>query len=347
MNGNKPIKSMKDVAELKFSTTARLFSADNEEIIQGYTTDIYFIKTLEILNRLGLEDTQVAAEIFASRPGIMCGSAEVKNLLQGTPVEMYALPEGEYFEAHEVVMRIFGQYSKFGIYETAILGMLASSSGWATAARECADAAGGSGLICFGSRHVHPAVSPVMERAALVGGVTGASNIMGAKYFDMEPSGTVPHAVFLIVGDTVEVAEAYYEKMPPGSPVIVLVDTFKDEAEEALRVAQALGTNLTGIRLDTPRERGGVTPHLVKEVRLRLNQAGYEHVRIFVSGGLNPDRIKLLKEAGADAFGVGGYISGAKAINMTMDLKEINGRPIAKRGRIPGLSDTTRLVKMI
>lgn len=342
----KPIKSMKEVNDLKFSDE-RLFSADNEEIKCGYTTDIYFVKTLEILQKLGLEDTKVVAEIFASRAGVMCGTKEVTNLLQGLPIEMLALPEGELFGPKEVVMRITGSYGEFGVYETAILGILASSCGWATAAKECSEAAGESGMICFGSRHLHPAVSPVMERAALIGGATGASNIMGAKFGGMEPKGTVPHAVFLVVGDTLKVAEAYYQYMPPGSPVIVLVDTFKDEAEEALRVADALKSNLDGVRLDTPSERGGVTPALVREVRARLDQAGHKHVKIFISGGLTPERIKLLKEAGADSFGVGSYISGASAIDMTMDLKEINGKPIAKRGRIPGITKTDRLLRMI
>lgn len=343
----KPISSMQEVEELQLSPDGRLFSADNEEIKRGLTTDIYFIKTVEILKALDLEDTKVVAEVFASRPGVMCGTDEVKNLLAGLPVEVWALPEGETFGRKEVIMRITGRYSEFGVYETAILGILASSSGWATAARECAEAVGDKGMLCFGSRHVHPSVSPVMERAALVGGATGASNILAAKLCGQQPQGTVPHAVFLMVGDTVEVAKAYYQHMPPGSPCIVLVDTFKDEAEEALRVAEALGDKLDGIRLDTPSERGGVTPHLVREVRARLEQAGHGHVKLFISGGLNIERIKLLKEAGADSFGVGSYISGAQAIDMTMDLKEINGKPIAKRGRIPGITPSTRLHKII
>ena len=78
-------------------------------------------------------------------------------------------------------------------------------------------------------------------------------------------------------------------------PRIVLVDTFKDEAEEALRVAHALGDRLYGIRLDTPSERGRVTADLVHEIRARLDQEGYQHVKIVVSGGLNPDRIALLQ----------------------------------------------------
>ena len=347
MDRVKPISSIQEVEELNLSPKSRLFSADNEEIKRGLTTDIYFIKTVEILKAMGLEDTKVVAEIFASRPGVMCGTDEVKNLLTGLAVEVWALPEGEIFGSKEVVMRITGKYCEFGVYETAILGILASSSGWATAAKECAEAVGDKGMICFGSRHVHPAVSTVMERAALVGGATGASNILAAKLYGQQPQGTVPHAVFLMVGDTVEVAKAYYKHMPPGSPCVVLVDTFKDEAEEALRVAEALGDKLDGIRLDTPSERGGVTPHLVREVRARLDQAGHGHVKILISGGLNIERIKLLKEAGADSFGVGSYISGARAIDMTMDLKEINGKSIAKRGRIPGITPSTKLHKII
>ncbi|NMA14805.1 MAG: nicotinate phosphoribosyltransferase, partial [Clostridia bacterium] len=213
-------------------------------------------------------------------------------------------------------------------------------------ARLCKQAAGESSMLSFGARHVHPAVAPVMERAAIIGGADGASCILGAKLFGKEPAGTAPHALILIVGDTVEAALAYHQVIPSGELRLILVDTFKDEAEESLRVAQALGKNLDGIRLDTPSERGGVTPDLIKEVRQRLDKAGFSHVKIFVSGGLDPDRIKLLKEAGADAFGVGSYISGAAPIDMTMDIKEVRGVPIAKRGRIPGILDNPKLEKV-
>lgn len=324
-----------------------LFSATPEEVARGATADIYFLRTYEILERLGKLDTPVVAEIFASRAGVMAGVPECQQLLAGRGVEAWALAEGEEFTEKEVVMRIAGPYGAFGLLETALLGILASSCGWATAARECRKAAGDKPVICFGARHVHPAVAPVMERAALVGGASGASCILAARLAGKLPSGTIPHAAILIVGDTVEVALAYDRYMPPEAPRIILVDTFKDEAEEALRVARALGPALNGVRLDTPAERGGVTADLVREVRQRLDQAGYSHVRIFVSGGLDPGRIALLAEAGADAFGVGSYISGARPIDMTMDLKEVAGQPIAKRGRIPGITPGTRLHKIL
>jgi nicotinate phosphoribosyltransferase len=72
---------------------------------------------------------------------------------------------------------------------------------------------------------------------------------------------------------------------------------------------------------------------------------GFGHVKIVVSGGMNPDRIRYFKEAEApvDSYAVGSYISGATPIDFTGDIKEIEGRPIAKRGRIPGLSSSPRL----
>lgn len=340
------VDSLEKVAKIKKDPQRKFYSATPEEIIQGATTDIYFVRTYEILSHLGLLDTPVMAEIFCRSAGVFAGLEEVLQLLEDKQVEVWALPEGSPMSSREVVMRIRGPYREFGLYETAILGFLASSSGWATAAREAKEAAGGKQVLCFGARHVHPAVAPVMERAALVGGCDGASCILAAKLAGREPLGTMPHAMILIVGDTVEAALAYHRVMPPDAPRIVLVDTYKDEAEESLRVARALGEHLSGVRLDTPGERGGVTPELVKEVRARLDQEGFHQVRIFVSGGLTPERIRTLAEAGADAFGVGSYISGAPPIDMTLDLKEVNGKPWTKRGRIPGETNNPRLVKM-
>src|SRR5204863_7642545 len=114
----------------------------------------------------------------------------------------------------------------------------------------------------------------------------------------IHPTGTMPHSLVLIFSDTVRTAEAFDRDLDSDVPRIVLIDTFKDEAEEALRVAHALGDRLYGIRLDTPSERGRVTADLVKEVRARLDQEGYAHVKIVVSGGLNPERIGYFREQG-------------------------------------------------
>lgn len=341
----KRILSSDEVKNLKIDENRKLFSAEHSEILQGLTTDVYFVKTYEILKELNMLETEVTVEIFARNYGVFCGLPEILALFNDTGVELWSLNEGDFFQAKEVVMRIKGKYSNFGIYETALLGILASSCGWATAAKEVKEAAGDRPVIIFGARHVHPAVAPVMERSAIIGGMDGSSCILGAKLAGLEPKGTIPHSVILIVGDTLKVAETYDKIMSDEDLRVVLVDTFKDEAEETLRIAEAMQGRVQGVRLDTPSERGGVTPALVKEIRARLDQKDFKDIKIFVSGGLTPERIGQLKAAGADSFGVGSYVSGAPAIDMTMDIKEIDGKPIAKRGRIPGITHTERLVK--
>ncbi len=323
----------------------------SREILSGELADVYFARATRILEREGL-DPVVAMEVFSRGQGVLCGIDEAKNLLahvleHAGPDEalVEGLDDGDLFSPKEVVLRIRARYRAFGLYETAILGMMAQATGWATAARECVEAAAPQPVISFGARHVHPDVTDVLDYAAIVGGCVGASTPAGARLANLNPTGTMPHSLVLILGDTVRAAQAFDRDLEPDVPRIVLVDTFKDEAEEALRVADALGEKLYGIRLDTPSERGRVTADLVKEIRARLDQAGHGHVGIVVSGGLTPERIRNFKEQGAPAesFAVGSYISGASPIDFTGDIKEIDGNPIAKRGRIPGITASPRL----
>ena len=323
-----------------------------DSILDGDTSDIYFVRTVEILEKEGINPV-ATMEIFTSRPGILCGMEEVKALLGKVlpedSREVWALSEGEPIQQKEVVLRITAPYRSYGIYETVYLGILAHCSGWATAAKECVDAARGIPIISFGARHVHPLVAGVMDYAAVVGGCVGCSSISGAKLAGIQPSGTIPHALIITMGDTAKATQIFDKHMPTDVPRIALVDTFKDEPEESIIVAKAMDGKLQGVRLDTPVERGGVTPDLVKETRARLDLAGFKEVQIFVSGGLNPERITYFAEEGApvDFFGVGSYISGAKPIDFTADLHEIDGKPIAKRGRIPGITPNPRLKRIL
>ena len=325
--------------------------APSEQILSGKTADIYFLNARRILEQEGL-NPRVTMEIFPSRSGVLCGMNEVKAILARVlppNSEVWAVSEGESMDRKEVVLRISGPYRAFGVYETAILGTLAQESAWASGARACVEAAGEIPVIHFGARHVHPDVSSRLEYAATVGGCAGCATQAGADLAGTIPSGTIPHALILCVGDTVQAIKAFDRCIDPQIKRIALVDTFRDEAEESLRVARALGERLWGVRLDTPAERGRVTPELVQEVRARLDQEGFSHVRIVVSGGIDASRITLFREKNApvDAFGVGSAISGASPIDFTADIKEIEGRPIAKRGRIPGITFNSRLVRII
>src|SRR5438477_3103775 len=329
--------------------------APGSDLLTYYSTaasGVYFQRAQRTLAGAHV-DAVVAMDFFAGRPGVLCGVAEAVRLL--TEVlqegdEAYAIAEGAAIGAKETALRVRAPYSRFGVYETALLGMLSSCTGWATAAREVVDAANGKRVISFGARHVHPLIGPTMEYSAVVGGCAGCATPLGAQLAGLQgASGTMPHSMILLFGDTVKAAKAFDEQMGDDVLRIVLVDTFKDEAEESLRVAEALGKRLRGVRLDTPSERGGVTVELVKEVRARLDQGGYGHVGIFVSGGLDANRIREFEaaECPIHSYGVGMAISSAPPIAFTADIKEIAGKPMTKRGRIPGAAPNPRLARVI
>ena len=320
--------------------------------LNGETADIYFPRTVEILKKEEINPVSTM-EVFPHRAGILCGIEEVKSLLAKVlpkdNCEVWALSQGESFDRKEVVLRIKAPYQSYGTYETAYLGILSHCSGWATAARECVDAARGIPVISFGARHVHPSVVGIMEYSAIVGGCTGCASTAGAKLAGIKPTGTIPHALIIIMDSTAKATLTFDKHMPSEVPRIALVDTFEDEVRESVAVAKAMRGKLQGVRLDTPSERGRVTADLVKEVRAWLDLEKFKDVQIVVSGGLDPQRIRYFIDEGApvDIFAVGSYISDARPIDFTADLHEIKGNPIAKRGRMPGITPNPRLKRVM
>ena len=321
-------------------------------ILVGDTADVYLQRTLTILRNESINPT-VTMEFFPKRAGMFCGIRETRLLLAKVlpeaGSEVWALQEGENMEAKEVALRIKAPYSSFGLYETTICGVLASCSGWATAAQECVEAADGVPVVAAAARHVHPNVAANVDYAAVTGGCASCSTVMGARLAGITPTGNMPHVLPLIMGDAVKAIQSFDRHMPQEVPRVALVDTFDDEVVESLSVAQALRERLRGVRLDTPEERGGVTSDLVKEVRARLDQAGFRHVEIFVSGGFDAERIRAFTKAEApvDGYAVGSYISSTPPNDFTADIHEIDGRPLAKRGRTPGVTLNPRLDRVM
>ena len=321
-------------------------------VLIGDTADVYLQRTLTILRNESI-NPDVAMEFAPRRAGIFCGISEVRTLLARvlpeTGREVWALDEGQAVEAGEVALRVKAPYSSIGLYETAITGALSSGTAWATAARECVDAAAGTPVVSLGARHVHPNVVADMDYAAIVGGCVSCSTIQGARLAGVTPAGNMPHALPILIGGSVTAMQAFDSHMPQEVPRIALVDTFRDEAEEALNVARAMGDKLRGVCLSTPPERGGVTIELVREVRSRLDQSDFRHVEIMVTGGFTPDRIRefVAAEARVNIFGVGAYIATAPSNTFAAEIHEIDGRPFARRGRIPGVTANPRLDRVI
>ena len=122
---------------------------------------------------------------------------------------------------------------------------------------------------------------------------------------------------------------------------VALIDTFSDEKFETLRVAEKLGKNLYAVRLDTPSSRRGSLLNILKEVRWELDLRGYQHVKLFTSGGLDESSIIELTEV-ADAYGIGTAISNAPMLDFSLDIVEIDRKPIAKKGKPSGRKQVWR-----
>jgi nicotinate phosphoribosyltransferase len=315
-------------------------TAADADIKAGRVTDVYFVRTLEILRKLGREEVARAEVILKAFPrgwdwGVLAGLEEAARLLEGLPVDVWAFPEGTLFGAYQPVLVIEGRYVDYAQYETALLGLLCQASGIATKAARCVLAAQGRPVVSFGARRMHPAIAPMIERNAFIGGCSGVAVVQSAALLQEEPVGTMPHALVLMLGDVVAAAKAFDEIIAPSVRRVVLVDTFSDEKQEAVRVAEALGPNLFAVRLDTPASRRGNLLTILREVRWELDYRGHRHVKLLVSGGLDEQEILELNPL-ADSYGVGTAISNAPVLNFALDLVEIAGRPVAKRGKMSG-----------
>ena len=323
------------------ATTPPFHLSDADAILAGRTTDVYFRRTLEVLEAEGV-DPNVVVEVRAkSLPAdwpwaVFAGLEEVVALLAGRDsASIRALPEGALFQAREPVLAIDGRYRAFAELETPLLGLLCQASGIATAAARCRIAAGERTVLSFGARRMHPAITPMIERNAHLGGCDGVSAIASAELIGIEPTGTMPHALVLCLGDTLRTARVFHADLADDVPTIVLIDTFLDEKFEAIRIAEEMGDRLAGIRFDTPGSRRGDFLQILRETRWELDARGHDKVKFYASGGIDEETILALN-AVCDGYGVGTSISDAPTVDFSLDIVEIDGEPIAKRGKESG-----------
>jgi nicotinate phosphoribosyltransferase len=321
-------------------------TASDAEIKSGEVYDVYFERTVEILKARG-DRRRVKAEVYLKALpedwewGVLAGIEEAAALLEGLPVDVRAMDEGTIFAPYQPVMVVEGVYVDWAQYETALLGVLCQASGIATKAARCKKAAGDRPVISFGARRMHPALAPMIERNAFVGGCDGVAVTKAAELIDEDPMGTIPHALVLMIGDTVEALKAFHDVVDRKVRRVALIDTLQDEKFEAIRVAEALGNDLYAVRLDTPSSRRGDLYRIVEEVRWELNLRGFGHVKIITSGGIDEYEILRLNPV-VDAYGVGTSIANAPVVSFALDITEIEGRPSAKRGKWSGAKDLFR-----
>src|SRR4028119_1896177 len=318
----------------------RFNSATDGEILNAEVADSYIHRTMEVLRSRGLEGTPVHAELAykTSDPDawfVVAGLDEVAYLFEDVPVEVRAVPEGTICRPHEPVLTLTGPYGAFAENETALLGLLCQASGIATGAARCRLAAEYRPVVSFGARRMHPAIVPMIERSAYLGGCDRVAVDMAVRRMGIPATGTMPHALVLLIGSTAEAAKAFDEAVDGEIPRTIIIDTFDDEKFGALLAARAIPDSIYAIRMDTPGNRRGDFRDLMREVRWELDRNGFGHVKIFASGGIDVEYILHLNPV-CDAYGVGGAISDAPMVDYSLDIVEVNGEDRSKRGKRGG-----------
>jgi len=309
---------------------------DVKDVLEGRTTDVYFLRTLEILERDGKNPYVVMQVLVKEFPdpkynfAVLTGTYRVANLLKGKPLNVYSMREGEVFFEGEPIMRVEGYYRDFGVYENSILGFLSKSTGISTKAARVTIAAKGKTVFEFGTRRTDPFLAGVVSYAAMVGGFTGLSNVAGAEMLGLEAVGTMPHLLMMMYGSAEQGFKAYHRHMPKDVPRVALIDTFDDPLIEAETALKVFGKGLQGVRVDS----GDLKKH-AEDVGRILRVRGYPDVKLFASGRLDEYRVEEIVDF-YDGFGVGTAIADAPSFDFSLKPVEIDGKPTAKRGYLTG-----------
>lgn len=361
-----------------------VFHLPIDRIRSGYYSDQYFNYTRDLV-AAKLKNCVVKMQVFQKNHAVLGGIDEAIAILRegageirpltramGTAWEpgwdqltVHALNEADPIDPFEPVLTIEGPYRLFAHLETVYLGTLARRTLIGTNVRKVLDAANAKPVMYFPARHDHWVVQPGDGYVAHLAGVEGVSTDAQANWWGGKGMGTVPHALIAAYGgDTVSAAIDFAHKFGHNTNVSVLVDFDNDCSRTALEVAKAFRKNrmkLWGVRLDTSDSlvdyglvrQGlgqfkpcGVVPELVHLVRDTLDANDFEEVKIIVSGGFTPEKIKLFEDqkVPVDSYGVGSSLLRGSN-DFTADVVAVNGKPCAKVGRHEIPSDRLELVQ--
>lgn len=210
-----------------------------------------------------------------------------------------AMEEGTLAFADEPLLQVTAPVLEAQIAETYLLSVIHYETLVASKAARVVRAAGGRGVLEFGTRRAHgPEAGVRAARAACLGGCAATSNVLAGALYDLPLAGTAAHSWTQVFASERRSFEALLETFP--DTAILLVDTYDPLA--GAEIAATLGKEIPGVRLDS-----GDLLEKSRHVREILNRHGRYDARIVTSGDLNEYKIEELvaKDAPIDAFGVG------------------------------------------
>jgi len=294
-------------------------------------TDKYFLRSKLILEKENINPL-VRYQVFVRKDidylkGVNKAVAFIKE--HAPNAKIYALKDGQYCASCEPIMKIEGTVQDLIDLETVYLGHI---SGALTGelkgstihhnAYGIMRAAKDKPVFYFGARHFSPDSDNMITGICHDVGFAGCSTDFGARHWDSEGIGTVPHALILSIhahlketndetNPTAKTAQLFDKHIPGRVLRIILIDTYNREVDDtfaSLKIAK-----VGGVRIDTCGENrsqyadwikenrfenctdkymsgNGVTIPAVWALKYKLHERGFDDIKITISSGFNPEK---------------------------------------------------------
>ena len=252
--------------------------------------------------------------------------------------DVHAIPEGTAVFGEEPMLRVTAPLPQAQLLESRLVNILHYQTVVASKAARMVLAASGKLLLDFGMRSAHGAEAGLLAaRASYIAGFGGTATVLAGMRFGIPIAGTMAHS-FVLAHDSEEQAFEDFARSRPDS-VILLIDSYDTIAGAHKTVALARRLKADGIVVRGVRIDSGDLIGLSKEVRAILDAGDMTEVQIFVSGGVDEDRLAAFAAAGApiDGVGIGTSLTvspDAPTIDCAYKLQEYNG--VARRKRSTG-----------
>lgn len=205
-------------------------------------------------------------------------------------LEVRAVAEGRVVHPHLPMITVTGPLAAAQLLETALLNHCNYPTLIATKADRVVRSARGADVLEFGMRRGAGAGVDEAARAALIGGCSATSNVQASVALGTDPKGTHAHSMvqaYIACGQgELEAFRAFARHYPDECILLVdTVDTLRSGIPNAIEVFRELrqaGHEPVGVRLDS-----GDLAHLAVESARMLDEAGFGHVRLVLSGDLD------------------------------------------------------------
>ena len=268
-------------------------------IFAGLEQVVEYIENLNFSNEdiEHLRNTDLFSEKFLQYLKNFKFTGDIWSVKEGTPV----------FPNTPIVV-VKAPVIEAQLIETMVLLSVNHQSLITTKANRIVRAAKGKEVFELGSRRAQGYDAAVVgARSAYIGGCTATACVLAEQKYSVPAVGTMAHSWVQLFDSEYEAFKKYAETYPANCSLLIdTYNTLKLGINNAIKVFNEVvlpkGFRPKSVRIDS-----GDLAYVSKKVREKLDENGFEDVKIILSNSLDEHLIKGILQQGAevDCFGVG------------------------------------------